>query len=70
MVMLDSTYEEIYKVFKNIDINPMNIVLDSKKHKDWHDKYFDIYDTYVEKKLNEQIENVNLIEYTIKSLDI
>ena len=70
MVMLNSTYEEIYKAFENIDTNPINIVLDSKEDKDWYNKYFDIYNTYVEKKLNEQIENVNLIEYTIKSLDI
>ena len=66
-VMLKNTYEQILDIFKYTSINPMDIVLNGKSC-EWHKDYFDIYNEYVSKKLKEQIENVDLIQYTIKSL--
>lgn len=65
--MLENTYEQILEMFKDISINPIDIVLNSE-FCDWHKEYFNIYNEYMIKKLKEQIENVDLIEYTIKSL--
>ena len=68
LVMLEKTYEEIQTELLTFDTKVTDVVLNNKNNEKWHKQYFEILDSYLEKRLNAQKQTVDLIEYTIQGL--
>ncbi|MDB8803596.1 UvrD-helicase domain-containing protein [Romboutsia sp. 1001216sp1] len=67
LVNLNKEYEEILMELNILNSSPLDIVLKEDDEK-LSKCYFKIYEDYIDKKINEQSDNVDLIEYSIKFL--
>ena len=68
LVMLGKTYEEIQTELLTFNTKAIDIVLNNSKDEKWYKQYFEILNSYLEKRVNTQKQTVDLIEYTIQGL--
>ena len=68
-LVLDSkNYEDILYEFENISINPIELMLSEKSKADWVDKFYNLYEEYLSRKIHKNNENIELIKAIVESI--
>ncbi|MGL5313617.1 MAG: UvrD-helicase domain-containing protein [Peptostreptococcaceae bacterium] len=68
-VLMRKNYEEIIREFEEYEINPLEIVLEKGIKEAWIKDFYSIYNTYIDKKIDKNRENIDLITTIISMVN-
>lgn len=68
-VLMKKRYEEIKNELEEYNINPLEIVLEKEIKEAWINDFYVIYNRYIDNKLNNQKDNIELIKTIISMVN-
>lgn len=68
LILDNRSYKEIIEEFENIEVRPIELIINEKYKSNWVDKFYYLYEGYLTEKINKNNENIELIKTIVETI--